>query len=58
MGSHFSIDPLPPLYTLLVTTNSPPPRAPESNVFPPQKNLFSLDDPKRKESNLFLPVFP
>ena len=27
---------------------------------PPQKkkNLSSLDDPKRKESNLFLPVFP
>ena len=35
------------------------PRAPESNVFPPKKNnLSSLDDPKRKESNLFLPVFP
>ena len=25
---------------------------------PPKKNLSSLDDPKRKESNLFLPVFP
>ena len=36
------------------------PRAPESNVSPPPKkeNLSSLDDPKRKESNLFLPVFP
>ena len=58
MGSHFSIDPLSPLYTLLVTTNSPPPVLLKVMCSPPKKNLFSLDDPKRKESNLFLPVFP
>ena len=34
------------------------PRAPESNVFPPKKkNLPSLNDPKRKESNLFSSCF-
>ena len=45
-------DPLlpPPLSPVPLKVMCPPPQKKE--------NLSSLDDPKRKESNLFLPVFP
>ena len=50
-------DPLP-LPLILCWWRLISPRAPESNVFPPKKkNLPSLNDPKRKESNLFSSCF-